>query len=254
MGTSLLNWPSRTKAAGIHLILSAVVGAIAAAVIFGLWYPWPYRAISGGQSLFWLLVSVDVTLGPLLTLAVFNVRKPRAELVRDLLVIGCLQLAALGYGSWVLFEARPVHLVFEVSRFRVVTAIDIDPAELGEAPADLRRLPLLGPTLISTREPTDQDEKLRAIDEALQGRDLSMKPRYWIPYSASRSDVLRIAQPLLTHVQKKPAQQEALQRAAERSGRPAESLRVLPLLSRTASWTVLIDSEGDPVGYLDLDL
>lgn len=253
MRTSILNWRYRARAAGIHLIVSAIVGGLAGVMIFGVWYPWPYREISGGERLFWLLVSVDVTLGPLLTLAVFNIRKPKGELVRDLMVVAFLQLAALGYGCWVLFQARPVHLVFEVNRFRVVNAIDIEAAELSQAPAELRRLPLLGPTLISTREPTDPDEKLKAIDEALQGRDLSVKPRYWIPYAASRSDVVREALPLLAYVQRKPAQREALQRAAERSGLPAASLRLLPLLSRTASWTVLIDPQGDPVGFVDAD-
>lgn len=253
MTTSTPHWPSRIRAAGIHLILSAIVGGVAGALIFGVWYPWPYREVSGGESLFWLLVSVDVTLGPLLTLAVFNIRKPRAELVRDLVVIGCLQLAALGYGGWVLFQARPVHLVFEVDRFRVVSAIDVEPAELPEAPAELRRLPLLGPTLISVRQPAEQKERLEAIDMALQGRDLSMRPQYWIPYAASRSDVLRKSEALPAYVLRKPSQREALLRAAQRSGLPAESLRLLPLLMRAASWTVLIDGQGDPVGFADVD-
>jgi len=62
---------------------------------------------------------VDVILGPLITLTVFNRSKPRSELVRDLTVVGLIQLAALGYGLWTVFVARPVHLVFEYDRFRV---------------------------------------------------------------------------------------------------------------------------------------
>ena len=38
----------RVVAAGIHLLLSAIVAAIAALVVFLLWYSPPYAAISGG--------------------------------------------------------------------------------------------------------------------------------------------------------------------------------------------------------------
>jgi len=50
--------------------------------------------------LFLIVVTVDVILGPLITLAVFNGVKPWTELRRDLAMVGVLQLAALGYGLW----------------------------------------------------------------------------------------------------------------------------------------------------------
>ena len=71
----------------------------AALLVFGIWYPYPYREISGGRELFLLVITVDVILGPLITLAVFNRKKPRSELRRDLAIVALLQLGALGYGS-----------------------------------------------------------------------------------------------------------------------------------------------------------
>ena len=124
----------RFQAAGIHLCISLVIAALAATLVFALWYPYPYRDLSGGRELFTMLVSIDVILGPLLTLAVFNLKKPRAELVRDLAIIGLVQLLALGYGLWTVYQARPVHMVFEMDRFRVTHAADIDPELLAKAP------------------------------------------------------------------------------------------------------------------------
>ena len=49
---------------------------MAAGLVFALWYPYPYREISGGRELFLIVVAVDVIMGPLLTLAVFNRSKP----------------------------------------------------------------------------------------------------------------------------------------------------------------------------------
>ena len=77
-------WAERLKAAGIHLGLSLVVALLAAGLVFGLWYPMPFREISGGRELFLLIVAVDVVIGPVITLAVFDRRKRWRELRRDL--------------------------------------------------------------------------------------------------------------------------------------------------------------------------
>ncbi|HYI06323.1 MAG TPA: hypothetical protein VD858_15630, partial [Reyranella sp.] len=109
----------RAFAAGVHLLISAVVAILAAVLVFGLWYPGAYRLLAGGRDLFLLVTAVDVIIGPLLTFAVFNLAKPRKELRRDLAVIGALQLAALFYGMVTVYEARPIAMVFEVDRFRL---------------------------------------------------------------------------------------------------------------------------------------
>ncbi len=63
-------WKDRLRASAIHFSLSLVVAALSAVLVFGLWYPYPYREISGGRELFLLVVTVDVILGPLITLAI----------------------------------------------------------------------------------------------------------------------------------------------------------------------------------------
>ena len=105
--TATFDWRDRLRAAGIHLGLSALVAAMAALLVFALWYPYPYREISGGRSLFLLVITVDVVLGPLLTFAIFDRAKPRRRLRRDLAVVALLQLAGLAYGLWTVNLARP---------------------------------------------------------------------------------------------------------------------------------------------------
>ena len=122
------------------------------------WYAYPYREISGGRELFMLVIAVDVVMGPLITLMIFNRAKPRRELVIDLSIVALLQLAALGYGLWTVYAARPVHLAFEYQRLNVVHAADIDPETLPQAPPALQSLPLTGPTLLSLRPFKDASE------------------------------------------------------------------------------------------------
>mgnify|MGYP000915976921 CR=1 FL=1 len=245
-------WRHRLKAAGIHLGSSVLVAAVAAALVFGLWYPWPYTVLAGGTELFVLITAVDVVIGPALTFAVFDrQRKPMGELQRDLAVIVLLQLGALAYGMHAIFVARPVALVLEVDRLRVVRVVDIPEGEVAEAPQALQRLPLGGPRLLRAEPPTDPDEKFKAVMLASGGVDISARPRYWRPWDATaRAQVLLRSTPLAQLRGVDAARKGELDAAVGRSARTADQLRYLPLQARKIDWIALIDgTSGDVVGY-----
>ena len=246
--------PRRLKASGLHLLASVTVAALAAALVFGVWYPYPYGEIAGGLGLFAILVSVDVVLGPLLTAVIAAPGKPMSELRRDLAVIVIVQLAGLGYGLFSIAQARPVHLVFEIDRYRVITAIDVDEALLREAPPDLRALPWLGPTTIAAVKPTDPAEQMKALDLALGGFDLSYVPRNWRPYAAVAPTAWQKARPVAQLVAHRPDVASAVAEIARDAHADPAALRFLPLVSRRASWTVLLAGpDARAVGYLPID-
>lgn len=248
------NWKGRLHASGIHLGVSLCIAALAAAVVFGWWYPYPYREISGGRSLFVLVVSVDVVMGPLITLVIFNLAKPRRELVTDFIVVGLLQLAALSYGMWTVFVARPVHLVFEYSRMAVVHAIDVDPALLSKAPRELQKLPMTGPTVIALRPFKNAAEQIDATIAAMGGAPLPARSDLWQPYSDSVADVLKEAKPAEELSTRFTSQTSLINRAIEGTGKAVAHLRYLPLISRNDAWTVLLDATtAEPVGFIPLD-
>ena len=125
---------NRWQAFLIHLGLSvAIAGAVIGLVVF-VWYPPPYFGAMGGEILLRLIIGVDVILGPVITLIIFDPRKPR--LAMDLAIIGALQLAALLYGVFVMFEARPAWNVFVKDRFEVTAANAVDDASRQRAPAE----------------------------------------------------------------------------------------------------------------------
>jgi hypothetical protein len=234
-------WKDRLKASGIHLCISLILALLAALLVFGLWYPYPYREISGGRELFFIVVAVDVILGPLITLTVFSRAKPRRELIRDLAVVASLQLSALGYGLWTVFVARPVHLVFEYDRFRVVHAVDVPPELLPQAPSDVNALPLTGPTLLSLRPFKDGNEKMEATMAALEGLSLGARPDLWQPYAAAKSEIWQAAKPVTELKARFASQAAAIDAAVARSGRKPEELAYLPMVGRKSFWTVLLD-------------
>lgn len=249
-----VQWAPRLRAAGLHLALSALVAGLAALLVFGLWYPTAFREISGGRELFFLVVAVDVVLGPLITLAVFDRRKPRRELTRDLAVVVLLQLAALGYGLHTVFLARPVVVALEGDRLRVVTAADLQGADLSKAPPEWQRLPWQGVHLLTTRRAANPQEMLSSVEMALQGVDVGMRPEFWLPSSHTAGALLAGAKPLAALRARYPARADELQRRVAETGRTVEQLKYLPLLARRSDWVALVDaSSGEVVGHAPFD-
>jgi hypothetical protein len=250
-----LDWKWRGKAAGLHLVWSGLVACVAAALVFLIWYPGAYRHMAGGAGLFTLLISVDVVMGPLITLAVFNRRKARSELRLDLAIVIALQLAALGYGVYVMHAVRPVVLALESNRFRVVPANDVVTDELRAAQPEYQSLPMWGPIKVRTVVPTDPDEKFEAIAKALDGADLGARPKYWRSWDeAARQEIGAAAKPLADIRRRYATRTEELDAAIQRTGHSEQSLRYLPVLTRHGDWIALVDAtSGDIVGFAPFD-
>lgn len=242
---------SRARAAALHLGLSAIVAGLAAAMVLGVWYPSPFREISGGRELFTLVVAVDLVLGPLVTFAIFDRRKRWKELARDLAVVGALQLAGLVYGLHTVWQARPVYMVFEVDRFRVVRAIDIDEADLKFAAEGFRTLSWLGPKIIMAQPPGASEDVVRSIELAMAGRDINTQPKAWRPYDQATSAVLSRAKPLLMLKGAYPKKAGEIDAAVQRANLPVQRLAYLPVIARQTDWVVLVDNQtAQVVGYL----
>jgi len=244
----------RLKATSLHLCISIAIGLCAAVLMFWLWYPQPYRDISGGRDLFLLIIGVDIAIGPLITLAIFNNTKPKRELFMDLSIVAVLQITALTYGLWTVFVARPVHLVFEYSRLTVVHAVDVDASLLRSAPPELRALPLTGPTAIALRPFKNAQEQLDATMAALGGAPLAARSDFWQSYEASVTDILKVARPAAELQERFLGEKAKIDSAIAATGLPAGALRYLPVVGRKDVWTALLDaSTAKPVGFLQMD-
>ncbi len=241
-------------ASSLHLACSAVLACLAAVLVFGVWYPWPYGQLSGATDLFLIMVGVDIALGPLATFVVFSNTKERKKLVFDLLVIATVQLGALGYGVWTVFLARPVHMVFEYDRMRVVHAVEIPPEYLDRAPRGVEALPLWGPTPLGLRPFKDNAEQASATWAAINGISLSSRPELWIAYDQAVPAVLKAAKPVSHLIAKAPQFAGPLRRALTDAKHNLDDTVYLPLVSRVNFGTALLDAKSaQPLAVLPLD-
>ena len=210
--------------------------------------------MSGGIRLFVLLIAVDLALGPLLTFVVAAPSKDSSVLRRDIAVIALIQIVALGYGMHAISLARPVLISFERVQFRVVSAADIEPSMLVDAPPALRELSWSGPRLIAAVKPSDPTEQLRSIDLGLAGFDLSLFPKNWRSYESQSQAAWEIARPATLLGARYPAKREELHAIARAAGRSVDELRFLPVRSRSGDWSALLAKSADRiVGYVGAD-
>jgi hypothetical protein len=246
-------WQGRLKAAGIHLAISLAIAAMAALLVFFVWYPYPYREISGGRELFLLVVAVDVVMGPLMTLAVFSKTKPRRSMHFDFLVIGLLQLTALVYGLWTVAMARPIALAFEFQRFNVISAVEVPNHMLDRAPPELKQLSWTGPRLVAIRDFKDNQEKMDAVMQELAGVSLGARPDLWQPYEKVKDKIIAAAKPVSELKLRFPERASEIDKALKSTPANA-SAGYIPLVGHNTFWTVLINTNtAEVLAFVPLD-
>ena len=116
---------NKLKASIIHLGLSILlVGLVIGSVLF-FFFPQMFISVTDFKEVAALIISVDLILGPILTFVVFQPNKKSLKF--DLSVVAAIQLTALVYGAYALYQIHPVFITFNVDRFTIVNARDADP-------------------------------------------------------------------------------------------------------------------------------
>lgn len=168
---------NRYQAFAIHLLLSLVFFLIVLVLITGFWYPGFLFSSAGGDKAVQLIIGIDLILGPLLTLIVFNTAK--ASLKKDLLIILAIQLAALTAGSFTIWHSRPVAVIYHHPEFTTIYANN---------PVVSKISPLLqqsdnNPPMLYYRDPTG-------------GFDTQYQQGEFVLYSSAREEI----KPLITRI------------------------------------------------------
>lgn len=245
----------RIKAVFIHALLSLTIAAAISFIFFKVWFPGPIAKITDSNSLYWIVVGIDVICGPLLLFIIWNPKKQRRELITDTAIVAVIQLAALGYGIWTVYQIRPVHIVFETDRLRMINAAEVDSEDLRNGPDRWKNLPLLGPELLSTRTPQNGDEMLQSIELSIAGKEPSVRPEMWEEYASAKEKVRAASRTLPELLATYPEKQAEITLLAAKFNVPYASVIWLPLTSvRSRDWIALIDSRNmEPFTYLPGD-
>ena len=242
------------RCALMHLTINIVIATIVACLVFFVWYPTPYAEMLGGLNILGLIIAIDVVCGPVLTSILATPKKSRRALMTDFSIVAMVQLAALAYGLHTIMLARPVYSQFDSDRIIVVSAADIDPEALKKVPEQWRNLPLWGVKRISVRQPKNDEEKLKSIELSMNGQPPIVRPDWWQPENpADLVKLKKVMRPVAQLVKHYPNDSE-LTAAIQKTQIPENELFFLPFVSTQAlDWTVLLDKNGAPKGYIHRD-
>lgn len=240
--------------AGTHLLVTLAIAIIVGVLVFFIWYPKPFREMTGGLGLYKLILGIDIVCGPLLTFILASPKKTHKAMLVDISLIACIQLSALGYGLYSVAQARPVALVFEYNRFRLVNYASIVQSDLKDALPQYQSIPwhrieTVGLKEIKTGE--EQQANMKRFWET--GAEMGMFPDYWIPYQDVKQQVWDTADAMskLTNLTLK--QQEKLKLAIEKSGKTKSQIRYAPMFTPMSDdWIVLLEAGGNIVGYANV--
>lgn len=233
----------KLKAFAIHLVISLIVVLTVYMVIQLLWYPSPLFQATDAKKILVMILLVDLILGPLLTLIVY--KKNKKTLKFDLTVIVLIQLAALAYGLYSVYQARPVLIAYVVDRFELVKANDI-------IEEDLQRydLPKFNPKYIYVDLTNlNATEKLDSIlDEMTYNISPAQRPKYYNDFELAKPLIIKNSEgtDLLNNYNEAIEVKKLLEKYPK-----ADSF--VPLKANAVDMTVLIDRNvGEIIKIVDL--
>ena len=251
----MIVWREKAAAFAVHFLVTLTLSACAAALVFLAWYPDPFQKMLGGTKLFEVMVTCDLGLGPLTSFIIYSSKKSRRALLFDYTVIGILQLGAFLYGLYAVSNTRPVYIAFVVDQLEVVSAGEIDDADLAKGPERYRQRPKWGPQLVGIQRPDDPKERQKVLwSSVTEGKDYAVLPTYYVPYEQVLPQVRERASPVSELERRHPQAKPLVSRAVAQLQIPVEKLVWLPVKHRSGFWTALLDRDtGRPVSWLPLD-
>ena len=181
------------RAASIHLLISLFLALICFLLVYLVWYPSPLVVATGVGGLFLMMLGIDLVLGPTFTFIVY--KKFKKTLKFDLCVIAIIQLSAMIYGVYSMYEGRPVWIAFAGDRFELVKANDIVDSDVNYD--STIKNSSFGPKYIFVDMKLAPTQKLdMMLKEAQYGISPVQRMEYYKPFELATLEIRAHAQPL----------------------------------------------------------
>ena len=238
---------TKLKATAVHLSMSVAVFVYLAYQIYYNWYPEPYFSIDGGWQGIRLVGAVDLVLGPFITFLIFDLRKPRKEIMFDLLVIVTIQIGALAYGVYTTYNQRPIAIVV-IDQYVVSSTME----HYGEAlpsTSDLARFSDEKPPIIYSdfpldREGIDEVQRIKLENKVLEHAKVNL-------YRGRVELKTALQQRQLGYFERIDSEQsrETLEHWLEQNQKSIEEILIVKFQGRYGNAWLIFDEEARYLGY-----
>ena len=181
-------------------------------------------------------------------------KKGKWGLVFDLWVIAIVQLLAIAWGTFSLYQNRPFWMVHSVDRFEIVSMREVDLAWVTN-PKFLER-PFSGPLQLFANMPVDPVAYQQLLREIMfEGKpDIQFRPEFWGPYDEGKEIALQNSRPLVELRNARPDSLVAIDNVVKKHAGDIALLRFSPAIQGDGQFTAVLDAQsGDIVETLMID-
>lgn len=236
----------KLKATLWHMLLSLVIFTFIIAMFYCGSYAAPLAQAVGFWSIALLILLTVIVIGPCITFLVY--RPNKSSLKFDLSFLVILQLAALGWGVFSLYDARPVWIVHSVDRFELIQNNDLYIAETIPKQNEFTTPPQFFAQVAAIELSKDNTQRQEDLSNAIfSGLTLSMQPSRYVSYQQVQTVALRNAHSLqeLNQFNSRADVDEILKKYPN-------SQAYIPLRAKQQDQVVLVDAKGDIVKIVNL--
>ena len=165
------------KVALRNLYISQAIILIFLVFAYFSWFPHSFSQLGGFYKTAWMLIIVDLILGPLLVFLVYKENKK--YLAFDINVLLSIQLIAFIFGAYSLFLKHPAYAVFSIDRFVLTNVSNIYPQP---SLIDItKRYLFSSPKFVVAQLPENMKERNKLFfDVVINGQpDIDSRPKYF---------------------------------------------------------------------------
>jgi hypothetical protein len=242
---------TRYRAASIHLAMSATIVGTVLAIVFLFWYPGFSFRISGAVNPVFVLVGVDLVVGPILTLIVYVHGKRGLKF--DLFFIAAVQLTALIYGVYTLYSERPSYMVFAIDRVSLVAEKAIDRSLI--AYEEILDKPVGEMQMVVARKPEGEEYQTFLDSVMFEGQpDLEYRTEYWEPWESGKALVRASIKPLSAFEPADDEERDQIAKAIRKFGDDHPKLGMIPVGGIEDNIGMLMDIDTlAPLGVIEIN-
>lgn len=240
----------RIKIALRNLFISQTIIVLFLIFAYLVWFPHSFAKLGGFYDTAFMLILVDLVLGPLLVFIIY--KEGKKYLAFDINVLLAIQLAAFLFGAYSLYLKHPAYTVYNNGLFKLVNTSYISQEMIRFD--SLKSSYFSRPKMAFVTWPEREQEKLDIMVgvDMFGERDIDERPEYFTPYLADTQKILtQQLNPIYTF--NSPQSKEKLDHFIRKHGGGVIDYAFFPVVGNNKKKAVLVlrQESAKPVGIIE---
>lgn len=241
----------RLRIAIRNLLISESVILIFLIFAYFVWFPYSFSKLGGFHETAFMLIFVDLVLGPILVFLIY--KEGKKHLTFDINILLAIQMLAFIYGAYAMYLKHPAHAVFNNNKFSVVNVSDLYP----DIPlfTQINKYFLASPSLVYLSD-VDAIERDKILFDIYinGGPDIHHRPKYFKDIDSHKELILSKSLKI-ENIYENLEDRKKIDSLINEIGGELKDFAYLPLEGNNQKKMIWVFSRKNskPVGIIDID-